>query len=347
MSRKALLVCFWAGLALSVASTKNTGRGGLYGFLVAVRFWNRQPLLRMYLRAYDCGIPGNTNRIELASEKRMKTRLRIFALVAAISASSPVFSAQMAAGPAQPPASQTPSTQTPAARSAPASSASDSAAAAGTARYVVPSGTRLPLILHNAVTTRNAKPGDPVYLETPLPVVIDNRILIPAGSYVQGEVQEARRPGKVKGTGEIRLRLNSMILPNGYAVDFNAIPTNAGTGGNEGTDSEGKIHGDTDKAGDVGTVIKTTGVGAGVGGIATRSAAGAGIGAGAGAAAGLAAVLLTRGPELELPRGTTVDVVLDRAVYLDASRANFTDPGRASSLPGPPSREPTRSRSPI
>ena len=122
--------------------------------------------------------------------------------------------------------------------------------------YVVPSGTRLPLILHNAVTTRNAKPGDPVYLETLFPVVIDNRILIPAGSYVQGEIQEAKRPGKVKGTGEIRLRLNSMILPNGYAVDFNAVPTNAGTGGNEATDKEGNIHGDTDKADDVGTVVE-------------------------------------------------------------------------------------------
>jgi hypothetical protein len=58
-------------------------------------------------------------------------------------------------------------------------------------------------------------------------------------------------------------------------------------------------------------------------------------------------VLLTRGPELELPRGTTVDVVLDRTVYLDASRINFTDPGRASALPGPPSRESTRSRQPF
>jgi type IV secretion system protein VirB10 len=205
----------------------------------------------------------------------------------------------------------------------------------------------LPLILHNAVTTRNAKPGDPIYLETLFPIVIDNRILIPAGSYVQGEIEEARRPGKVKGTGEIRLRLNSMILPNGYAVDFNAIPTNAGTGGNEATDKEGNIHGDTDKAGDVGTIVKSTGIGAGVGGIATQSAKGAGIGAGAGAAVGLAAVLLTRGPELELPRGTTLDVVLDRTIYLDASRINFTDPGRASSLPGPPDREPTRSRSPF
>jgi hypothetical protein len=277
----------------------------------------------------------------------MKINLPIFVLVAGLWTSGIVVAAQMPAGPAQGPAAQTSQAQPPAAQPAAASSVSDSTPKAAPERYVVPSGTRLPLILHNAVTTRNAKPGDPVYLETLFPIVIDNRILIPAGSYVQGEIQEARRPGKVKGTGEIRLRLNSMILPNGYAVDFNAVPTNAGTGGNEATDKEGKIHGDTDKGDDVGTVLKTTGIGAGVGGLATQSAKGAGIGAGAGAAVGLAAVLLTRGPELELPRGTTVDVVLDRNVYLDSTRVNFTEPGHASPLPGPPSREPTRSRSPI
>jgi hypothetical protein len=237
-----------------------------------------------------------------------------------------------------------PQSATPASQSAPVQ---DSAPKAAPEKLLVPSGTRLPLILHNAVTTRNAKPGDPVYLETLFPIVINDRILIPAGSYVQGEIESAKRPGKVKGTGELRLRLNTMILPNGYTVNFNAIPTNTGTGGNESTDSEGNVHGDTDKGTDVGTIVKTTGIGAGVGGIATRSAGGAGIGAGAGAAVGLATVLLTRGPELELPRGTTVDVVLDRSVYLDASKINFTDPGHASTLPGPASREPTRSRSPL
>ncbi len=103
-----------------------------------------------------------------------------------------------------------------------------------------------------------------------------------------------------------------------------------------------------DKGTDVGTIVKSTGIGAGIGAIASRSAGGAGIGAGVGAAVGLATVLLTRGPELELPRGTTVDVVLDRNVSLDASRVTFTDPGHTSTpLPGPANREPTRSRSPF
>jgi len=215
------------------------------------------------------------------------------------------------------------------------------------AKIVVPAGTKLPLVLHNAVTTRNAKPGDAIYLETLFPIVQDNHIIIPAGSYVQGEVLEAKRPGRVKGVGELRIRLNTMILPNGYTVNFNAVPTNAGTGGNESVEEEGKVRGDSDKAGDVGTVVKTTGIGAGIGAVAGRSAKGAGIGAGAGAAVGLATVLLTRGPELQLPRGTTLDVVLDRSLYLDADKVQFTDPGRASTLPGPPNREPQRNRIPF
>ena len=221
------------------------------------------------------------------------------------------------------------------------------ASATGPATLVVPAGTKLPLVLHNTVTTRNARAGDPVYLETLFPIVLNDRIMIPAGSYVQGEIIEAKRPGRVKGQGSVRIHLTTMILPNGYTVKFDAVPTNAGTSGNETIGKEGEIKGDTDKASDAGTIIKTTGIGAGIGGIAGRSAGSTGIGAGAGAAVGLATVLLTRGPELELPRGTTLDVVLDRPLYLDASKINFTDLGRASTLPGPSNRRPVRNQNPF
>ncbi len=218
-------------------------------------------------------------------------------------------------------------------------------------KVVVPSGTRLPLVLHNAINTRNVRPGDPVYLETLFPIVVENRIVIPAGSYVSGEVVEAKRPGRVKGRGELLLRLTTMILPNGYTVDFTAVPRNAGTGGNESVEEEGKIKGDSDKASDVGTVVRATAIGGAIGtmaGAAGRNVpVGAGAGLGAGLAGGLAAVLLSRGPELELPRGTTLEVALDRPLYLDADKVQFTDPGHASTLAGPPSRQPVRNRVPF
>lgn len=229
----------------------------------------------------------------------------------------------------------------------PASAKASANSPANDAKIVVPVGTHIPLILHNAISTRTARPGDPVYFETSFPVMVNGRVVIPAGSYVSGEVTEAKRPGRVRGRGQLMIRLTTMILPNTYMVRLNAVPGGSpGTGGNETMDSEGKIKGDSNKSSDAGTVIQTTaeatGVGAAVGAASGNIGRGAGIGAGIGAVAGLAEVLMTRGPEAELPRGTTLDAVLDRPIYLDSDKVQFTSPGQSTALPGPPDREPRR-----
>ena len=245
---------------------------------------------------------------------------------------------------APPPHSAPPSAQNPSSAPAvPVASAApqNSVPPAKAETILVPAGTRLPLVLHNGISTRNAHPGDPLYFETLYPVMVGERIAIPAGSYVSGEITGTRRPGRVKGRGEIMMRLNSMILPNGYVVSFLATPAGADTGGAEEIDNEGKIKSAGNKAGDAKTIGIGTAAGAGIG-AAAAGVKGAGIGAGIGAVAGITTVLLTRGPELQLPRGTTVDISLDRPLYLDATRAQFTEPGHASTLPGPPNREPTR-----
>ncbi len=185
----------------------------------------------------------------------------------------------------------------PATAVAPAAASSEQNAPA---RIQVPSGTHIPLILHNGISTRSSRPGDPIYCETLFPVMVDGHVVIPAGSYLSGEVTESKRPGRVKGRGEIAIKFTTLILPNAYEVNLNASPGGSpGTGGGETMDNEGKVKGDSDKASDAGTVLKTTAAGAGIGAIATQGAKGAGIGAGIGAAAGLAAVLLSRGPETE------------------------------------------------
>lgn len=214
-------------------------------------------------------------------------------------------------------------------------------------QVALPAGTRLPLVLENAISTRSTKAGDPVYFQTTYPIILNGKILVPAGSWVNGVVSESKRAGRVKGRAEVMMRLTTLILPNAYVISLTAAPSNAGTGGNETTDSEGRIKGDSDKAGDAGTIATSTAAGAGIGAIAAQSAKGAGIGAGIGAAAGLATVLLTRGPDAVLPRGTTLDAVLDHTIMLDAAKVNFTNPGQATALPGPPNREPQRGASRI
>jgi hypothetical protein len=214
-------------------------------------------------------------------------------------------------------------------------------------KLALPAGTHIPLVLYNAISTRSTKPGDPVYFQSIYPVILNGKIVVPAGSWVSGVVTEAKRAGRIKGRAEVMMRLTTLILPNAYVVSLVAAPSNAGTGGKETTDAEGRIKGDTDKADDAGTVIETTMAGAGIGAIASQTPRGAGIGAGIGAAAGLATVLLSRGPDADLPRGTTLDAVLDHTIMLDGSKINFTSPGQASALPGPPSREQQRNRIPF
>jgi len=274
----------------------------------------------------------------------------VLSLVATASSqdTGPLPPSQNSPAPAATPAPVT----SPAAASAPAPAsapvpATPASASSKPATINVPGGTHIPLVLHNAVSTRSARPGDPVYFETVFPVMIDGKVVIPAGSYVSGEITESKRPGRVKGRGELMMKLTTLILPNAYMVNLNAIPGNAGTGGGETTDNEGKIIGASNKGSDIGTIAKTAGAGAGIGGLATQSAKGVGIGAGVGAAVGLAAVLLTRGPEAELPRGSTVEAVISRSIVLDADKIQFTGPGQASALAGPPNREPVRSANPF
>jgi hypothetical protein len=205
-------------------------------------------------------------------------------------------------------------------------------------KLTVPSGTRLPVVLENGISTRSAKAGDSLYFHTAFPVTQNNQIVIPVGSYLRGSLLESKRPGRIKGRGEFRLRLESLILPNGYTVDLLAAPRSADTGGKETTDSEGKVSGSGGKGKDAGTVATTTVTGAGIGAIA-GGGKGAGIGAGIGGLVGLGAVLLTRGPEAELPRGTTLDIVIERDLILDSSYVQFANTGHAQPITPPPARQ--------
>ena len=209
--------------------------------------------------------------------------------------------------------------------------------AGATDKITVPAGTRVAVVLENGISTRGAKAGDSLYFRTSFPITQNNRVVVPVGSYLRGELLESKRPGRIKGRGEFRMRLNTLIFPNGYTVDLNAAPRSADTGGKETMDSEGKVTGEGGKGKDVATVATTTVTGAGIGAIA-GGGKGAGIGAGIGGLAGLGAVLLTRGPEAQLPRGSTLDIVLEHALMLDSDQIQYRHVGDSSPITPPPSR---------
>lgn len=196
--------------------------------------------------------------------------------------------------------------------------------------FVVQPGVKVPLNLMNSVSSKHSSEGDRVYLETAFPILVNGRIVIPPGSYVAGTVTQVKRPGRVKGRGELFLRFDSLILPNGVTRDFRArVGGLDGRGGEELDRSEGKIRSEGNKGGDARTVGESAATGASVGviagGAAGRYGMGAGIGAAAGATAGLMGVLLSRGPDAMLTKGSTIEMVLDRPLSFSENELDFAN----------------------
>jgi type IV secretion system protein VirB10 len=165
------------------------------------------------------------------------------------------------------------------------------------ADITIPTGTRVLLSLTAEVNTKYAQEGDRVYLRTASPVAMNGRMVIPRGSDVQGTITRTKPAGKVVGKGELFIRFDSLVLPNGVSRDFRARPPG----------EEGKVEGGG-KSADPRAVMAGAGMGATIGAI-TRGLPGAGVG---GAAGALAGVLLSRNQNVVLRPGTHLEMILDR-----------------------------------
>jgi len=199
--------------------------------------------------------------------------------------------------------------------------------------YTVPAGTKVLLQLRSAINTKSAKQGDGVYLASTFPVVVGNRVLIPAGVYVQGTVDHVVRAGRVKGNSQLDMHFTSIIFPNGTVVEIPGI-VNGLPGADKQKvkdDGEGTIEQGGDKGRNAGKVaevaIPTGGTVGTIGGLAGgHPIAGglAGIGAGL-AAAGLVS-LFTRGADVNIASGTQVEMLLQRPLILQEANLSGTAP---------------------
>ncbi|MCU1300174.1 MAG: hypothetical protein JWQ87_458 [Candidatus Sulfotelmatobacter sp.] len=188
----------------------------------------------------------------------------------------------------------------------------------------IPAGTKIPLSLKQAISTKNAREGDAVYAETAFPFVVDNRIIIPAGSYIQGKISHVERGGRLKGRAEILLHFTSMIYPSGYTVVLpGSVENTPGADNKSVKDSEGTIRQDKDTGKKIEDAAKGGvygGSGGALGGALAGGLNGARIGAGVGAAAGIGWALLKRGSDVKLDVGTSIEMEIQRAITVDARR---------------------------
>jgi type IV secretion system protein VirB10 len=152
-------------------------------------------------------------------------------------------------------------------------------------------------------------------MQTAVPIAAGNRTVVPPGAYINGVIETAKRPGRIKGRAQLQIHFSSITFPSGYSEAFPATVGSAPANENAKVSPEGRIEENEQKGRDAGAIIGTTGTGAVIG-TAVDGARGAGIGAGVGAAAGLATILLTRGDEVRLNVGDPIEMVLDRPLTL-------------------------------
>jgi type IV secretion system protein VirB10 len=189
---------------------------------------------------------------------------------------------------------------------------------------VIPAGTKVPLQLKQAISTKNAREGDPVYAATAFPFVLNDHILIPAGTYIQGKISHTEHAGRSKKRAELLIHFTSMIYPSGYTVMLPGyIENTPGADDKSVKDAEGTIQADKDTGKRVEDAAKGAAVAGTVGGIAGAAAGGlngARYGGLAGIAGGVAWALLKHGPEVKLEVGTSIEMEIQRDVKVDATR---------------------------
>lgn len=192
-------------------------------------------------------------------------------------------------------------------------------------QVTIPAGTHVPVSLRNAISTKSSHVGDQVYAQTTFPVVINDHVVIPAGTYVQGKIRSIKPAGRIKGSAEVLMHFTSLIYPSGYTVMLpGSIESAPGVDKAQVKDKEGTIKADSNAGKIARTVGEPTATGAVIGGL-DRGGEGALIGAGVGAAIGTAIAAFGHGNEVKLGPGTTLEVILQRDVAVDSSRIRSRD----------------------
>lgn len=164
----------------------------------------------------------------------------------------------------------------------------------------IPEGATLPLLLATSLSSATSHSGDVVVATFAEDFRVGQKVVVPAGSEVRGQVSAAVPSGRVKGDARLAFEFDTLVV-------------------------KGKPHAIATRSVDI-TAAKRhkrdafiIGGGAGAGGIVggiVDGKKGAGIGALIGAATGTGVVLTNKGREVELGSGTRVTVRLTREARL-------------------------------
>ena len=176
---------------------------------------------------------------------------------------------------------------------------------------IIPRKTEMFLTLQQSISTKAAGPGYKFFGRLVVPVTANDQIVIPVGSYVIGHVLAAHEPGYLKGSAELLLAFDSIILPNGTTRQIEAVVQSAEGRKTDPTDEQGTLQAPGNQGEEtVSGATRGAVLGGVIGAVSGRDLKGLGVGAAIGSAAGALIGLFKKGDDVELKKGTTVTIQL-------------------------------------
>jgi len=181
----------------------------------------------------------------------------------------------------------------------------------------LPVGTPVRMKLETPLSTSTSSKGDSFSGRITQDVKLNDKVVLPVGASLQGQVIRVSEPRRIKGKPMIQLLPESVTLPNGQRCAISAAVADTNKINDTSVDDEGRIKGPGHTDRDVLEIGAGTGAGAIIGGIAAGgkgSLIGAGIGAG-----GTVIHWLTKRNSASLPAGSEIIFELSRPMQVETN----------------------------
>jgi peptidoglycan hydrolase-like protein with peptidoglycan-binding domain len=178
--------------------------------------------------------------------------------------------------------------------------------------------------MDRTLSSRTSRVGDIFTATVAIPVYVGGKMVIPAGAVVEGRVTAVTPAKRMNKSGTIAIDFDSIKFPNGSRTQLVGILTSDDPNDPSSADDEGQVGGTSRKRAAV-FIGGGGALGAVLGGIA-GGGKGAAVGGIAGAGAGVAAVLLSKGEEAEVPAGSAFGIQLSQPLVISEDSI-LDDPG--------------------
>ena len=181
---------------------------------------------------------------------------------------------------------------------------------------VVPSGTKIPIIMDTAVDSDTSQEGDEFSARTAEDLTIDGTTVVPAGSIIRGRIATINAPKHLDRSGSVALKFDTVTTPDNRQIPLVANIVARG----------GVVHarrGLKDIAIDTSIASLPTVVGVGIGAVAGNSGnskigagGGALIGAGIGVVVGVAILMAKKGKKVDVRPGDELKIELAEDLHM-------------------------------